>query len=389
MNDNQIDKTIQELEKSLPTPYYFKELLKIYRKLGKQAKKEGEYDQSLKYFNHMLSLSNIWHQVYGSKKSGIEGREVDEAVGFLNRFLETHQTLYPYSFAKDGPIQNDVLLSATDYKNLQQLSELIGQHQTTTRTKPKVRKSSKPSSRESGPGFGKEFIIYRQRSQTRTKGKALYHNANGQDVVIEQLVLEHYHTDGYRGFWSENDYWWQVMTLLYWDVVYAKFSDVFEPAFGSFPSQMQDIPQDIFTNEFHTRRQKMIEARHKSLVEPSLFGLRTPSPERELRSAWKKHKGKSCRFFDQWQKFSVDELALAPEVLSHSQLIEIMGRLLRDFNNNRRGLPDLFLANDKQPLFVEVKSERERIARHQLDWHKFLTQNVGVQVAICRVIEKQ
>jgi len=127
MNDNQIDKTIQELEKSLPTPYYFKELLKIYRKLGKQAKKEGEYDQSLKYFNHMLSLSNIWHQVYGSKKSGIEGREVDEAVGFLNRFLETHQTLYPYSFAKDGPIQNDVLLSATDYKNLQQLSELIGQ----------------------------------------------------------------------------------------------------------------------------------------------------------------------------------------------------------------------------------------------------------------------
>jgi hypothetical protein len=119
-----------------------------------------------------------------------------------------------------------------------------------------------------------------------------------------------------------------------------------------------------------------------------LFGLRAPSPERELRSAWKKHKGKPCRFFDKWQKFSEDELAFAPQVLNHSQLVKIMDRLLRDFNNNRRGLPDLFLAKDGEPLFVEVKSRREKIEQHQLEWHNFLAKEVGVQVVVCRIAEK-
>lgn len=33
------------------------------------------------------SLSQIWYQVYGSKKSGIEGREVENAEVFLKLFV--------------------------------------------------------------------------------------------------------------------------------------------------------------------------------------------------------------------------------------------------------------------------------------------------------------
>lgn len=65
-----------------------------------------------------------------------------------------------------------------------------------------------------------------------------------------------------------------------------------------------------------------------------------------------------------------------------------MNRLLRNFNSNRRGLPDLFLAQDGRPLFVEVKGKGEKVSQAQLEWHKYLTEKVRVSVEVCRVVEK-
>jgi len=234
-----------------------------------------------------------------------------------------------------------------------------------------------------------EQIIYGKRSLKKTKGKALYLSSNGAEITIEQLALEHYHANGFKGYWTENVYWWQIMTLLYWDVVYARLSGVLNFPSMPFPSETQDIPHDMFTQEFYPRRQKIINKRHKSLSESSLFGLRSPSPEKELRKAWHQHKGKFCRFFGQWDLFSIDQLVLVTQVLSNLQLITVMDRVLRDFNNNRKGFPDLFLAKDNKPLFVEVKSKRERIAPHQSDWHHFLVEKAGIQVIICRVTEQR
>jgi hypothetical protein len=68
--------------------------------------------------------------------------------------------------------------------------------------------------------------------------------------------------------------------------------------------------------------------------------------------------------------------------------MQIMHRLLVNFNENRSGLPDLFLACDDKPLFSEVKSERERVADHQIDWMLYLRDEADVAVEICRVIPK-
>lgn len=392
MSTEQVEQTIEELEKSLPTPHFFKQLIAIYRRLGKQAKKGGDHRQALEYFNRILSLSKIWHQVYGFKKTGIEGREIDKAEKFLKQLVKTRGTLYPFTVQEHGSIRDDVLLSATDYKNLHQLSELVARGQsvgsTVSQAVPATRDSETRTVIATKPESHKERVVYGERSPTKTKGKALYISFSGQDVTIEQLALEHYQADGYEGLWSENEYWWQIMTLLYWDAVYAKLPDVYEPAMGSFPGRMQDIPRDMFTEQFFRRRQKMIEARHKSLGKSGFFGLKSPSPEHELRTAWRKHKGEPCRFFDQWQKFTIDELVFAARSLERSELIAIMNRLLRDFNSNRRGLPDLFLARDGRPLFVEVKGKGEKVSQAQLEWQKYLAEKVRVLVEVCRVVEK-
>ena len=74
-------------------------------------------------------------------------------------------------------------------------------------------------------------------------------------------------------------------------------------------------------------------------------------------------------------------------MLSDQQIIRIMRRLLENFNENRRGLPDLFLVDQSgKPRFVEVKAEDEKVADHQLVWLSFLKDQVEVPVEICCVV---
>jgi hypothetical protein len=244
-----------------------------------------------------------------------------------------------------------------------------------------------PGQLPDGPSLTERTILG-HKSPVPARGKALYINQGGEEVLIEQLALGYYRGQGYTGLWSENYYWWQVMTLLYWDVVFARLPGVFEPRLSEFPSQFQDIPHDIFSAEFYARRKELIAARHEALSSRGLLGLGSTTPEQELRKAWGRHKGKTCRFFDKWQKFTVDDLALATRVLSHEQLDAIMTRLLRDFSKNRNGLPDLFVVKDNKPLFVEVKAERERVQTAQQAWHEYLVAEARVSVEVCRVAER-
>lgn len=218
-------------------------------------------------------------------------------------------------------------------------------------------------------------------------GKAYYSGPNNKELTIEQFVLNNFISRGYRGDWTENDYWWEIMALLFWDVIFAKLPDVFTPQFGEFPSKMQDMPHDFFYPQFYQRRKAMIENRIKDIYSPKLFGLVKTTPEIELRSAFQRNFGKPCRPIENWQRYSIDSLTIATQVLNENQLITIMRRLLENFTDNRKGLPDLFLISQNgEPLFVEVKGEKEKIADHQIAWHHFLRDQVHIPVEICRVI---
>ena len=227
-----------------------------------------------------------------------------------------------------------------------------------------------------------------QRLDTQ-RGKARFEGSGEQSLTIEQLALEHYSHLGYRGAWTENEYWWAIMALLFWDVLFARLPGVFTPEFGDFPSAMQDMPLDLFSADFYPRRKKLIQACIAELKQPKLFGLRKANIEADLKSAFRRHRGKPCRPIDWTRLTKTDDLVMATQVLTDRQLVQIMHRLLANFSENRSGLPDLFLAGDRKPLFCEVKSERERVADHQIDWMLYLRDEVGAPVEICRVIPKQ
>lgn len=392
MNIEEIRKAVPEYENMLPTPYYFKRLVSFYRRLGKNAKKNGDIQNALKYFNQMFSLSKIWHEVYGSKTSGISGGEVDKAENYLKKIKQKHGTYYPYVFQNNSPIEGDVLLSATDYKILTTLVDsTIPEKEKELAQKKNLRKkkvkSSDTKARDSETHFQGIPIRWVDGKKLPSSGrKAKYQSYTGSPLSIEQYVLEHYRSVGYTGIWSENEYWWAIMALLFWDVIFARLPGVYTPEFGAFPSQMQDMPRDFFSKEFFARRKKLIEKRISELTKSRFFGLQQPDIEMELKLAFRKYKGKPCRPIN-WDKYStVDSFLIAVKALSSDQLLDVLYRLLKNFNQNRSGLPDLFIAQNDSPIFVEVKSEKEKIADNQINWMKFLKDEVKVEVEICRVV---
>ena len=224
-----------------------------------------------------------------------------------------------------------------------------------------------------------------QGKKLTSQGKARYESQSGQPLTIEQFALEEYARLGYTGSWTENDYWWAIMALLFWDVIFARLVGVYTPEFGDFPSKLQDMPTDFFSDQFYSRRKHLIERRIEELTKPRLFGLRKPSIEAELRASFRRHFGKPCRPIN-WERWNrVDELIVATKLLTATQLMTIMHRLLENFGYYRRGLPDLFIAKEGKALFVEVKSEKEKVAEHQIEWLQFLQDVVGCSVEICRI----
>jgi hypothetical protein len=222
--------------------------------------------------------------------------------------------------------------------------------------------------------------------KTTTAGKARYRGRTGRQVTIEQLALEHYAGLGYAGAGTENEYWWAIMSLLFWDVIFARIPGAFGPGLGDVPNKWQDMPRDLAFPDFYRRRAKLIQKRTRELTQPRWFGMRKPDIEAELRSSFRRHRDMPCRLLD-WSRYpDVEPLVMAARVLDPDQLMGILDRLLSNIGRNRSGLPDLFMASADGPLFAEVKSEKERVADHQLEWLFYLRDEVGVPVELCRVI---
>lgn len=249
--------------------------------------------------------------------------------------------------------------------------------QTIRTNKPKIEESQEPIKAEKTYHSEERGISVRWIDGVRAKSggsKARYVSQDRQ-IFIEDLVLEHYSKQGYKGIFSENQYWWNIMGVLFWNVIFANIPDVYIST---------DMPVDLFTEEFYIRRAKIIDDRISNLTGNRFLGLRKPNIEKELRSSFKRYYGQPCRPIE-WGSYSVEQLSFAPKTLADGQLVAIMLRLLKNFNEYRRGLPDLFLMRDKELLFVEVKAENEKVADHQYDWLEFLKNIEGLSTEICRV----
>ena len=210
-------------------------------------------------------------------------------------------------------------------------------------------------------------------------GKAKYRLANGEEGIIEELVLEHFTKKGYSGLISENDYWWMIMGLLFWDIIFYPVPGMF---FENKDFPKQDMPLDFFDIDFYIRREDIIEKLISGIREVDKSEMSELIEVMETN--YRKYKYQPCRAIYDWDKFSLSDLKLSLNALSPNQLMDIMERLLFNFNDLRMGLPDLFFVKDNKPLFVECKGKNEVVSEYQKSWHKYLVKKACIPVEICR-----
>lgn len=223
------------------------------------------------------------------------------------------------------------------------------------------------------PGEVVVLTVEIPRAGGRVGNRVAYAGADGNPVQAEEAALECYASIGYQGIWSENDYWWQIMSLLFWDVLFARIDGAFTPRWG-FPSRRQDMPRDLFTEDFYDNRQDIIRNRMAELAH-------VDSIERALTRAHKQNHGKPCRPIEDWGQFSLGQLVAGVQSLPRQALLQILHRLLRDFDTHRSGLPDLFLCAP-HPCFVEVKAETDSLRDNQVEWLHFLAQTLGLRAGV-------
>jgi tetratricopeptide (TPR) repeat protein len=100
---------IAALEKGLPYPAAFKELIGIYRARGKAARKVGDAATESECFRRMLSLAKVHEGVRAIA-------DWHTAAKWIEDIRKQCGTVYPYTIAEVGEIPGDPLLSNADYK---------------------------------------------------------------------------------------------------------------------------------------------------------------------------------------------------------------------------------------------------------------------------------
>jgi hypothetical protein len=189
--------------------------------------------------------------------------------------------------------------------------------------------------------------------------------------AVEDLALEHFETDGRKGFHAENWLWLTLYGLAFWDVV-------FEPVAGAFQHAFQDGPLDLGEPAFRARREGAIAAR---LAE--VEGGAWPAPR--LLAIWEAKRGIRNRLVAWWPGVPA-HLELALSRLRGPHLAAVSDRLSRDLGRFGRGLPDLFVVAPGDPGFelYEVKSPGDRLRPEQIGWLDYLSER-GLPSAVLAV----
>jgi len=212
------------------------------------------------------------------------------------------------------------------------------------------------------------------------KGKAFYQLNHSKTGTIEELIQDYVSKDGYKGLWTENDYWWMIMSLLFWDVIFTPIPGMFVNN-KNFPKQ--DMPLDFFDIDFYIRRHKEIKM-YLSEMKKNNKSTRNKI-ERTIKKNYCKYFGMPCRSIEDWGKYPLNDLLFVVKYLEPYQLAIIIERLITYFNEYRRGLPDLFVVKDNIPCFIECKEKNEKIQLWQKSWHIYIQKKANIPVKICRV----
>lgn len=186
---------------------------------------------------------------------------------------------------------------------------------------------------------------------------------------VEMGVVDYYVNEGKLAVFSENHIWRAIFGLIFWDIV-------FDPSLVAFHHPFQRRPSDLYLPDFYEKRQDLIISHLESFDNiqtllvymgeryESKFGIANP--------------------FVPWLEEIWVIVRKAVEVINFDSLKKILHEMSKNLVENLRGFPDLFMWDDNEYCFVEVKSPTDNLSNQQLFWLQFFKE-IGVNSKVLRV----
>ena len=167
----------------------------------------------------------------------------------------------------------------------------------------------------------------------------------------EQAVKNHFASQGFEVFLTENTVWRMLFGLLFWNELFGgDNADVFSP-FDRTPRALKD-------GSFYPRYEEQIEDRLSRLKD--LTSTRTTL----LKIFTQKH-GTPNGIFP-WSQPVFEQAQIIAAHAPSDASAQILRQMAKEYRQTRDGFPDLMRVKNGEVSFVEVKSEGDVIQRNQL-----------------------
>lgn len=202
--------------------------------------------------------------------------------------------------------------------------------------------------------------------------KTVWKLDSGAEGSVEEMCLERYRSEGWKGFHCEGGIIKTIFAYLMYDILFLPLPNIFQTEF-------QTCPLDLHTDSFYVCR--MSEINHRLMEISNGEGVRI------VREIWKKEaERQTCVIGLDW-KFEINEVCEVVECLGGETLSVICKVLCQEYQQRSSGMPDLFLwdYDKKKAKFVEVKSENDRLSDTQRVWIDVLT-GAGVETELCHAV---
>lgn len=229
-----------------------------------------------------------------------------------------------------------------------------------------------------------------EKSSRSANGKPRY-LVKQEEVSAIEAAINHYKEKGSKVLWTGNEYWWVLMTLIFWDGIFAPVEGAVQVSiknvivdlkpndkrFNKLFAKTIDnngAPADFMTPEFYPRRKKIFD----DLIQE----LRNRNLERRLLTSFNENVGLFVQTVEDWARFPSQLLRIAVNRLEPDKILGICERLISNFKDHRFGLPDLMVYNDSEVYFAEVLEEGESLTPEKTEWHDYFSKALNLKVEV-------
>ena len=189
------------------------------------------------------------------------------------------------------------------------------------------------------------------------------------NISPENIVISYYNQKGYNAFFAENDYW----TLLFFLIFYK--DTLFSHPYSLYLEYGTTSNSSFYLNTKNINYDNILEIDIIQHIIDSYFEKITKVDGFE----------KVHDIFNEGNSnisFNLDEILSSICHLNINQLKLIFERMGENLEYYSKGFPDLIVYNENQLFFVEVKSKEDKPSFKQIQWHKFLSKVVKIDVVI-------